>query len=353
MNAKGLKIKTCKQPKSVRKSLVSKAPLIKGKGRPPVCHYAEQGEREYMEDTYQIMHFNIGNKKGTFYGVFDGHGGTDVSHQLISAEMGLFPLLIESMKKYPTKPIKSIIRGVFLEYDKRLFNKNLKAGSTAAVILRYDHKLYLVNLGDSRGLIFSEDDKLIKVSQDHKPWKEKERNRIYRAGYFVNPFKMYDKRNKKKYDNGDIYSDQKNKKYFIYLNNDWESITTNQYQQVLAMNKDIDTHRVCNSLALSRAFGDFYLKVSKNGEYMGVKAAISPEPDVDIINLVPYKGKLVYVFLASDGFWDVNNVTPNFRQLLKSSENPQLLCKQLIQETIKTKKSGDNVSIVFDKFKVL
>jgi serine/threonine protein phosphatase PrpC len=363
----GLSFKTCNNPniskspsvtpvKSTIQTPTALNSIIRNKkGENPVCYHAEKGPRDYMEDTYQIMHFTVGNKKGTFYGVFDGHGGKDVSFQLVNGKEGLFPYLIAALKKYGGKnSIQEVLKRTYLEYDLKLYEKKFKAGSTAAVVLYYDDKLYTINLGDSRALVFIDKgnkDKtdVVKVTKDHKPNVITERNRIYKAGHFVNPFKMYETKTKQKYDNGDIHGDVAQGKYSIYLNNKWEDLTAAQYKQIVSLNKNADTPRVCNSLALSRAFGDFYLKVDPSGKYMAEKAAVSPEPDIEEINLKPYKGKMMYIFIASDGFWDVSKSTVGFRNELKSHANPPDLCKTLVKNAL-GKGSMDNTSVVFDRF---
>jgi serine/threonine protein phosphatase PrpC len=339
-----LNLKTCNPPKQVN-NIAKIVPKISGKT--PVCYYAEKGPREYMEDTYQVMHFKLNGKNATFYGIFDGHGGKDVSYHLVNPKNGIFPYLIRQLKMSKMN-IEKTIKSAFLEYDNHLFSLKLKAGSTATIVLRLEDSIYLINLGDSRSLVFIEGDKDVAITIDHKPWLLRERNRIFKAGYYVNPFKVYMKKDKKRFDNGDIYIEMRTKKSYIYLGGGWEEISGAQYNKIQTLNTDIDTHRVCNSLALSRAFGDFYLKVNKEGKYMGVSAAVSPEPDIQMISLKAKKGKKAYVFLASDGFWDVNKITNNFKDLLRKHE-PNELCKFLVKDAL-TKGSQDNTSVMFDSF---
>ena len=320
--------------------------------RPPVCYYSKQGPRDSMEDTFQIMHFAIGKIPGTFYGVFDGHGGKDVSYELVHMTRGIFPYIIQSMEKNEVDKknvnIPQLIKQCYLEYDKHLYEKNFNAGSTAVVVLKFNKKLYLINLGDSRGMIFTKN-KLLCVSDDHKPQKTKERNRIYRAGHFVNPFSIYQSKNaRKRFNMGDVHIDASNQQYYMYLNNVWEPITTTQYNQVKGMNVDVDTFRVSNSLALSRAFGDFYLKVDHNGQWIGEDAAVSMVPDISEIDLNKYKGQDIYIFMASDGFWDVNRNTLTLRSGLSSHPTPQQLCQELVDDAL-NKGSTDNTTIVYDK----
>jgi serine/threonine protein phosphatase PrpC len=327
--------------------------------RPPVCYYAKQGPRDYMEDTYQIMHFEIQmlgsnvKKNGTFYGVFDGHGGKDVSYECVHMTRGIFPFLIEKIKKNEIKSIPQLIRNAFLEYDSMLFKRDLNAGSTAVMVLYFDGKMYLINLGDSRGMIFTKTE-LLAVSDDHKPQKPREKLRIYKAGHFVNPFRIFNQKEAgKRFIIGDVYVDRPASKQFIFLNGNWEPITTEELRQIEDMTQDAneDTTRVSNSLALSRALGDFYLKVDGTGKYMGPEAAVSMIPDVTEIDIKKYRGQEIYVFLASDGFWDVNRNTNNLRKLMTEHTEPQKLCQEMVDASY-DKGSQDNTTVVLDRIKV-
>jgi serine/threonine protein phosphatase PrpC len=327
--------------------------------RPPVCYYAKQGPRDYMEDTYQIMHFEIQmsgsnvKKNGTFYGVFDGHGGKDVSYECVHMTRGIFPFLIEKIKKNEIKSIPQLIRNAFLEYDSMLFKRDLNAGSTAVIVLYFDGKMYLINLGDSRGMIFTKTE-LLAVSDDHKPQKPREKLRIYKAGHFVNPFRIFNQKEAgKRFIIGDVYVDRPSGKQFIFLNGNWESITTEELRQIedMTQNANEDTTRVSNSLALSRALGDFYLKVDATNKYMGPEAAVSMIPDVTEIDIKKYRGQEIYVFLASDGFWDVNRNTNNLRKLMTEHTEPQKLCQEMVDASY-DKGSQDNTTVVLDRIKV-
>lgn len=310
-----------------------------------IGYHATKGLRDYMEDTYQIVHFTVNNKSGVFYGIFDGHGGSDVSMHLIHNKNGLFPYLIENIKNSTNKDIPTVIKNAYLAYDKILFSKKLIAGSTACVILIYDNNLYLINAGDSRGFVFG-DGKLHLVSNDHKPNKPIEKMRIYKAGHYINPFKIYNNKPKSKPEYGDIVISNEGAK--IFLNGQLVPINAIQLKQIEELNKTADTHRICNSLSVSRGFGDFYLKVNEKGKYMGAEAAVSPIPDVNMINLKQFKNNYIYIVIASDGFWDVNNITENFKNNIKKTNKFDSFCKILVDETLK-KGSTDNISIICDK----
>lgn len=312
-----------------------------------VCYSAKQGPRESMEDTYQIMHFRINGKLGTFYGVFDGHGGKDVSYELCNTKKGLFPFLIEAMKKHGDKNLPKLLQEKYLEYDKNLYKQNKTAGSTAIVVLHYNRHLYMINLGDSRGLMYTRKMKNQIVSQDHKPQKPVEKRRIYKAGHYVTPFRTGAKKQQMV---GDIK--MVGDKPHIYLHGNWEPISMEQYNRIMRINNDVDVNRVSNSLALSRAFGDFYLKTDQKKRYLGPRAAISPIPDIQVLDLDKHKGQDVYFLLASDGFWDVNNNTKKLRTDIMNHPNMQKLCEELVDASLQPPKSStDNTTIILAKIK--
>ena len=82
-----------------------------------------------MEDSHlaDIKFLDSDNK--ALFGVFDGHGGPEVSFQLVSISGGLFPFLIESLKSSSNslKPAKIplILKQAYINYDMILFKKVL------------------------------------------------------------------------------------------------------------------------------------------------------------------------------------------------------------------------------------
>lgn len=312
---------------------------------------SKQGKRDYMEDTYNIQEFMLNSKKAILYGVFDGHGGDKVSKRLSDKDKGLFSYMISNLNKKKDISITNNIRNSFLEYDLMLYKENFKDGSTAIVILVYDDMLYVINLGDSRAMIISSDEKINIIgnkscymcSNDHKPWKDSEKKRIFLAGYFVSPFKIYPSlTSKKTYQSGDIVNADNNMK--MYWGGKWESLTNQQANEINVINEKSDVHRVGNSLALSRSFGDFYLKKNTSGEYMGINAAVSPMPDIQIIKI----NYPINMILASDGFWDVysNKNSSGLRNLIRQSTDLNKLANEL---TINSLSSGDNVTVMVVK----
>ena len=101
--------------------------------------HTEQGGRRYQEDTY----YNDGEKN--VYGVFDGHDGGDVS-QYLKRCFG---------KKFSKQQgtIKNRLKSTFKKCETHCL-RIFEAGSTAVVAVVDDNNenLYVVNIGDSRGV---------------------------------------------------------------------------------------------------------------------------------------------------------------------------------------------------------
>jgi len=167
-------------------------------------------------------------KPYAYVGVFDGHGGFASAEWL---EKNLYPLIEE---EWPQDSPDRAVRKAFIAADKALLAPagfmgmgergvgGSKCGSTGAVMLAYKKgdkiKVMSANCGDSRVLLIKDGQPPVQLSVDHVPDLESERQRI---------------------------EDQK------------------------ARNSKIDlvqyvggTWRVGGLLALSRAFGDSYMKAS-------------------------------------------------------------------------------------------
>ena len=160
--------------------------------------------------------------------------------------------------RYNQKKLVNHIRTSFITID-NLLQKSIKddSGSTATMSLVIGNTIYVINLGDSRTVVYKypknkNSPQLVYASDDHKPDNPIETKRIYQAGGFVEK-------------------------------------------------EEGDDSRLDGYLAISRSFGDFDLKYSKNTNEF--KGPLSIEPDIKIItkkNDFKY-----YAIIACDGLWDV------------------------------------------------
>lgn len=206
-----------------------------------------------MEDEYFV------GGGGRFVGVFDGHGGGDVSHHL---KLHLYEAFQKQLKRKQweeeddlTKEYKpslsslvSALRASFVAIDAQVLglDEMQYQGSTAVAVAMHhaedgSRTLVSANVGDSRAILCRKG-KAVDLTRDHKPSDERERARINAMG---------------------------------------EKIEWDNYSKV---------HRVKN-LSLSRAIGDRFAKPAVTGEAE--------------IKLFPLREEDEFIVLASDGLWDV------------------------------------------------
>lgn len=209
-----------------------------------------------------------------FLGVYDGHGGNGCS---IWLESELRKRVFDTFD--PVRPQGSLNRA-FLAADRVILQPKRgpfgiagergiggsKCGSTAAVALMYERegarKLAVANVGDARCLVIKKNGETRMLSIDHVPDSENERLRI-------------------------------------------ESKNPNPRMPLVRFVGD--TWRVGGMLALSRAFGDAYMKSSLQFEGVGFVNSdyssgfgVIAEPDVEVIDL---EADDEYVLLSSDGLY--------------------------------------------------
>lgn len=177
----------------------------------------EMGYRQSMEDACTIVqHLNIGPlcvpdlSPQSFFGVFDGHGGTyashylaqnlhvNIAHGLLDEASNIYKLLdkcaphsiYDQLSNQICEDIDKIIinslKQSFLKTDNDFINtsQHPQHGSTATTALIIGRRLYCANVGDSRTMI-CRNFKPILLSEDHKPYREDESKRIRDAGGFV------------------------------------------------------------------------------------------------------------------------------------------------------------------------
>lgn len=230
---------------------------VKGTGRPT------------MEDTYSIA-VNSEGSEPSFFGVFDGHGGTAVAEMLKSS---LWPIY---KKKLAEPDLIKATMAAYLEADqlalaqpKGLFGAlrerglgGSRCGATAATVLLQTLQggqkiLVAANVGDAR-VVLSRGGQAIQLTIDHKPEVEEERKRIEAK----NPFPK--------------------KPLVVNVAGTW---------------------RVGGVLSLSRAFGDAYLKNWSDGRVDGAEGGygLIAEPDV-IVETLTSEDELVV--LGTDGLFE-------------------------------------------------
>jgi len=204
-----------------------------------------QGWRITMEDALVAVTDVEGRPDVSFFGVFDGHGGTKSSKY---AAQRLFETL--KVQEDFGNDWAAALRSSFLQLDSDMLKDPVvddSSGSTSVTTLLVGNKVFCANAGDSRAVMCVKG-QCVPLSYDHKPQNKDERDRIIKA------------------------------------------------------NGSVNYGRVNGNLALSRAFGDFAYKA--NTGLSQTEQMVIALPDIiceDITN------DTEFIFLACDGIWDVKS----------------------------------------------
>ncbi|MFC1753860.1 PP2C family serine/threonine-protein phosphatase [Thermoproteota archaeon] len=196
--------------------------------------------RSTNEDAYTGELISVFGKDIEYFAVFDGHGGGDYSEK---ARVEFKTYLLTELKKLDVLSIHDpalaadAVHNAFLAFDKDLSTSKsgyvFDPGTTAIVMLAIDDWIITANAGDGRAYCVTNENTVIPLSYEHKPYNPEEKERIQDCGGFVN-------------------------NYFG------------------------DTcQRVCRSLAVSRAFGDYNINTLARSETTA--KLISPVPAISII----------------------------------------------------------------------
>lgn len=282
------------------------------------CDHHNQGKRKEQEDTsvnYYEYPYGV-------YGVFDGHGGGEISKALVEK----FKELPKYLKSRQGTSTEQAIKDFYLQADKDLLrdvvlnpkmSEDDDPGSTATVAIldNSNGKLYLANLGDSSTILY-------------KP-------------------------------NGTLFENTSNFVSGTLLKEtprlDWNdpAETKRAEDAGLSVSGIGKYRRVAGNLNVSRAFGDYYFKYKKQSErkgedrgfdnYDGITGGVSTIPIVEEVQL-DYR-QAYKILLACDGLWDYMKTNEVLDYVNKSTDK-RGVCSQLTDYAIDVKKSGDNVSVM-------
>jgi len=258
----------------------------------------------------------------SFFGVYDGHGGTACADFLRD---NLHQFVIQD-KNFPKNPVEALKKG-FEEAErafKEIAQQPLKhggdidrSGSCAIVSLIVEDMCYIANVGDSRAVAsFELGKKAIALSRDHKPNDKDEQKRIVSFG-------------------GKIYQSQ---------------IT--QPPGAPGPKILLGPHRVFpGRLSVSRTFGDIEAKIPKYG---GNPYVVVAEPEIKAYKITK---EWDYFCLASDGIFDKLENSDLVNTIKGSTMNREsdvhkqsavgverLMKESLIQKTL------DNITVVMVAF---
>jgi len=263
--------------------------------------YKTQGHRNYMEDrcmlvpryrqrTPQSALEELENlfSKTSFYGVYDGHGGW-IAAEFISRHLHR---MVVNQQAFAEGRFRDALHNAFIELDNTLIRWLFESrhpeggGSTAVTALIVDNRLIVAHCGDSRAVL-SRKKKALRMSEDHKPFRSDELDRIHAAGGTV-----------------------------VHVQ---------------------EAYRVNGQLAVSRSFGDLVLKGQN---------VIIADPEFHEELLTPDDDCLV---LASDGLWDVIS-DQKAVDVARKAATAMEAAQKLVELALK-KESSDNITVVVVKFK--
>ncbi|XP_074579018.1 putative protein phosphatase 2C 73 isoform X2 [Curcuma longa] len=265
-----------------------------------VAMYSQQGWKGVNQDSMTVWEGFAGDKDAIFSGTFDGHGpyGHKVSRHVRDTlpsklQSQLKPLMnddndsnLDTETWFPKW--KAIFVNAFEELDKELHAHPkidcICSGSTAVTVIKQKEHLVIANLGDSRAVICTRDNKNhivpVQLTVDQKPNIPSEAERI-------------------KHCRG----------------------------RVFALEEEPDVHRLwlpdedCPGLAMARAFGDFCLK----------DFGLISTPQISYRKLTD---KDEFVVLATDGVWDVlsnKEVIKIVSSASKRSDAPKLVIEKAVR----------------------
>jgi protein phosphatase 1L len=123
-------------------------------------------------------------KTSTLYGVFDGHNGNTASQYCVD-HFG--KVVANELVKSSKRNIEEVLFESFRIVDKEYCQQDEHiSGSTACVLVVEENKITVANTGDSRAILVGKGDvgdiRAIPLSNDHKPDRLDERERIAKAG---------------------------------------------------------------------------------------------------------------------------------------------------------------------------
>ncbi|CAA3019054.1 probable phosphatase 2C 11 [Olea europaea subsp. europaea] len=242
-----------------------------------------KGKRASMEDFYETRISEVNGQMVAFFGVFDGHGGSRTAEYLKNN-------LFKNLSSHPDfiRDTQSAIVEVFRQTDADYLNEEKgqkkDAGSTASTAVVVGNKLLVANVGDSR-VVASIAGSAIPLSIDHKPDRSDERERIEQAGGFIL----------------------------------WAG-----------------TWRVGGILAVSRAFGDKFLK-----PYVVAEPEIKEE-EIGIVD---------FIIVASDGLWNVLS-NKDAVYIVHDIKDAEVASRRLVEEAY-MRGSSDNITCIVVQFEKL
>ena len=152
------------------------------------------GQIKENQDSCIAREIEINNTKEYLFGIFDGHG---LDGHFVSQSIKQFfqNLNIENLKQKESiiSTYKNLSNQIQTQKNFDVFG----SGSTCVILYITPSKITSANTGDSRGILITTDNRIIKLSNDHKPEEPNEKMRIEQNGgrvsqaYGMGPFRVW------------------------------------------------------------------------------------------------------------------------------------------------------------------
>lgn len=263
--------------------------------------FADIGPRRYMEDEHiciDDLSMHLGAllrcpSPSAFYGVFDGHGGSDAASYIKRHAISFFfqnsefPQALHADKAF-AELVEDSLRRAYLLADLAMADEctvSASSGATALTALVFGRLLLVANAGDCRAVLCRKG-KAVDMSQDHRPIYAAERERVEQCGGYV--------------DDG-------------YLN---------------------------GVLSVTRALGDWDMKLP-----CGSPSPLIAEPEFRQVSLMEDDEFLI---IGCDGIWDVmssQHAVSIVRRGLGRHDNPEQCARELVVEALRLN-TFDNVTVI-------
>ncbi|KAG1355298.1 putative protein phosphatase 2C 27 [Cocos nucifera] len=252
---------------------------------------SEMGPKPYMEDEHICIDNlveHLGDppdfpSPGAFYGVFDGHGGTDAASFV---RKNLLKFIIED-GHFPTR-VEKAVKSAFTKADHAFADScslDRSSGTTALTALIFGRTVLIANAGDCRAVL-GKRGRAIELSRDHKPNCNSEKLRIERLGGMV---------------------------YDGYLN---------------------------GQLSVARALGDWHMKGSK-----GSACPLSAEPELRETTLTEEDEFIIMGCDGLWDVMSSQCAVTMARKELMIHNDPERCSRELVREALK-RNSCDNLTVV-------
>ncbi|TDH64860.1 hypothetical protein CCR75_001979 [Bremia lactucae] len=302
--------------------------------------HADMGARKHMEDAHTIIQdlcieplSRLGLHPQSFFAVYDGHGGDEASsflsdvlhHSLITAffmhTSELKPLLTMTIEELQSIIMKRLTNA-FERTDEEFLRTSDRpqAGSTATTVFVAGKYLFVANVGDSR-TVLSRNGTAERLSNDHKPSRTDEAQRIRETGGFVI--------------HGRIMGE-------LAVSRAFGDAPFKSFDLVEPLVDDIDTKA-------RNEYNSQELPVNPNDILKG--PLVIPTPEFTVTELTD---ECEFVMLASDGLYDVlkdQEAVDFVRRKLVELKDVQRAVEALIEYAIFHQRSTDNVTCVVVMFK--